>query len=235
MIYGINSGLNGMKAGIKKVGTASHNLSNLNTNSFKSLETVQLETKHSGVIVSTRQNHGAGSFETTGNPLHAAINGDGFFKVTTPEGKTGFTRNGAFQKDSRGRLTDAKGNILKPEIFLPNDSNSVTIGSDGSVKTTVDGKTRDIGNIELARFINPDGLTEDNGIFFETAASGAPFSGTPSAGGFGPILQGSFESSNSDLTKELVNTITGKHGFSANAKVVKTTDEMLGTVLDIKS
>ena len=91
------------------------------------------------------------------------------------------------------------------------------------------------GQIQLASFINPSGLSAAGGnLFNESAASGAPAIGVPGAGGNGTVLSGFLEASNVDTTEEMVDQIINRATFKANVKVIKTNNEMLGSLIDIK-
>jgi len=238
MLFGFNAGLSGLRVNANKMRVAANNISNINTSGYKAGSTV---TQSAGpgfgaatTAIKTDTSQGFPVF--TGNSLDLAIQGEGYFQVTTPDGRTGYTRNSALGKDSQGRLTDSAGNILTPQITVPSNATSVTIGQDGSVKAVVNGSETVLGTIELARFNNPAGLTQAGGnIYFESSDSGQAVTGSPGAGGLGSLMPGSVESSNVDLTQEIVNMIIAKHGYSANAKAIKASDEMLGTLLNIKT
>lgn len=227
-----------MRVNANKMRVAANNISNVNTSGFKagSAITQSMGPQLGAATTAIKTDTSQGFPVFTGNTLDLAIQGEGYFQVTTPDGSTGYTRNSALGKDNKGRLTDSAGNILTPQITVPSNATSVTIGQDGSVKAMVNGSETVLGTIELARFNNPAGLTQAGGnIFFESSASGQAVTGSPGTGGLGSLMPGSVESSNVDLTQEIVNMIIAKHGYSANAKAIKASDEMLGTLLNIKT
>ena len=238
MFFGFNAGLSGLRVNANKMRVAANNISNINTSGFKAGSAVtQSVGQGLGAATTAIKSDTSQGFPVfTGNSLDVAIQGEGYFQVTTPDGRTGYTRNSALGKDNQGRLTDSAGNVLTPQITVPSNATSVTIGQDGSVKAMVNGSETVLGTIELARFNNPAGLTQGGGnIYFESSASGQAVTGSPGNGGFGSLMPGSVESSNVDLTQEIVDLIMAKHGYSANAKAIKASDEMLGTLLNIKS
>jgi flagellar basal-body rod protein FlgG len=217
---------------------SANNIANINTPGFKAgaAVTQSLAPGLGAATTAVLTDTSPGFPVFTGNSLDLAIQGEGYFQVTLPDGRTGFTRQSVLGKDSSGRLTDAAGNVLKPEITIPSNATSVTVGKDGKVTAMINGTETNLGSIELAGFNNPAGLTQaGGGIFFESAASGQAFTGPPGTGGLGTLAPGSVESSNVDLTQEIVNMIISKHGYSANARTIKASDEMLGTLLDIKT
>ncbi|MHA3739297.1 flagellar basal-body rod protein FlgG [Pseudomonas sp. Eth.TT006] len=184
-------------------------------------------------IVGTQKNFTAGSLQTTEQPLDMAINGRGFFQILQPDGTTSYTRDGTFHLDSNGQIVNASGFALEPAIVIPNNAQSFTVGTDGTVSITVPGNpaAQVIGNLQTADFINPAGLQAvGNNLFLETAASGAPQIGTPGLNGFGTTLQNTLESSNVSTVEEMVNMITTQRAYEMNSKVISTADQMLSFV-----
>jgi len=181
-------------------------------------------------IVGTQKNFTAGSLQTTEQPLDLAVDGRGFFQILQPDGTTSYTRDGTFHLDSNGQIVNASGFALEPAIVIPNNAQSFTVGTDGTVSITVPGNaaTQVIGNLQTADFINPAGLQAvGNNLFLETAASGAPQIGTPGLNGFGTTLQNTLEGSNVSTVEEMVNMITTQRAYEMNSKVVSTADQML--------
>jgi flagellar basal-body rod protein FlgG len=87
-----------------------------------------------------------------------------------------------------------------------------------------------IGQIQLARFVNPAGLSSEGGnLLSETAASGSPTVGTPGDGGLGLLEQGFLERSNVQMVHELVKLITAQRAYEINSRAIKAGDEMLTT------
>ncbi len=184
-------------------------------------------------IVGTQKNFTAGSLQTTEQPLDMAIDGRGFFQILQPDGTTSYTRDGTFHLDSNGQIVNASGFALEPAIVIPNNAQSFTVGTDGTVSITVPGNpaAQVIGNLQTADFINPAGLQAvGNNLFLETAASGAPQIGTPGLNGFGTTLQNTLETSNVSTVEEMVNMITTQRAYEMNSKVISTADQMLSFV-----
>ncbi|MDI2594514.1 flagellar basal-body rod protein FlgG [Pseudomonas sp. N3-W] len=184
-------------------------------------------------IVGTQKNFTAGSLQTTEQPLDLAVDGRGFFQILQPDGTTSYTRDGTFHLDSNGQIVNASGFALEPAIVIPNNAQSFTVGTDGTVSITVPGNaaTQVIGNLQTADFINPAGLQAvGNNLFLETAASGAPQIGTPGLNGFGTTLQNTLEGSNVSTVEEMVNMITTQRAYEMNSKVISTADQMLSFV-----
>ncbi len=175
-----------------------------------------------------------GSFQETDNPLDLVIQGKGFFQVREPSGQTAYTRDGSFQLDKDGNVVDASGNQLIPNINVPAQALSVTIGSDGTVTYSQAGQTtsQTAGQIQLANFTNPAGLNSiGNNLFEPTDASGDPTVANPGGQeGLGTLLQGYIENSNVSVVQEFINMIVSQRAYEADTKVVKAADEMYQSV-----
>jgi flagellar basal-body rod protein FlgG len=181
--------------------------------------------------VATERIHTQGNLQRTENSLDFAINGQGFFQVLLPDGTTGYTRDGAFHKDNQGNLVTSSGYPMQPNIVIPADAITVTVGKDGIVSATQPGNATptQIGQIQLASFINPAGLQSmGENVFAETAASGSPTPNTPGQNGVGLLNQGYVETSNVNVAEELVQMIQTQRAYELNSKVVSTSDQMLG-------
>ncbi|NWF97436.1 MAG: flagellar basal-body rod protein FlgG [Nitrospirae bacterium] len=178
-----------------------------------------------------------GDFVHTGNPLDLVIEGDGFFQITMPDGTIAYTRAGAFKLDSEGRIVNSDGYPLEPAITVPANTVSLTVGSDGKIQALQSGSTTptEIGQIELARFINPGGLKAmGKNLFTTTGSSGDATTGNPSTEGLGTIAQGFIEMSNVNIIEEMVNMIVSQRAYEINSKAVQASDEMLQTANNIK-
>lgn len=181
-------------------------------------------------VVATEKLHTQGNLVQTGNGFDLAIEGRGFFQIMRPDGTLAYTRDGSFQVDDQGQLVTSSGMLLQPNLQIPQQAQSVTIGSDGTVTVQLAGQPQpqQIGTIQLADFINPAGLQPiGQNLFIETAASGSPQVGTPSMNGMGGLVQGALESSNVNIAEELVNMIETQRAFETNTKAIQTTDQML--------
>ena len=173
-----------------------------------------------------------GDRASTGRSLDVAIDGDGFFQIQRPGGETVYTRDGSFQVDRDGALVTSQGYQTIPTIQIPTDAVQVTILPDGTVSVLTGGTTQptDVGQIELARFVNPSGLMGiGNNLLINTEASGDPETGVADENGFGAISQGYLESSNVNIAEELVQMILAQRAFEVNSKVIQAGDEMMRT------
>jgi flagellar basal-body rod protein FlgG len=199
---------------------------------------VGLGTKLSNTTIDTEQ----GSMESTGGPLDAAISGDGFFMVKTIDSignGVGYTRAGNLiqNKDGDLVLNIGDGYRLIPPINIPPGSTDVTIGQDGTVTYKRPGQinTTSAGQMQVAQFVNPQGLKLLGGsIYIETEASGPPIESNPGEDGAGQILQGFLEGSNVDPVKELVTLIKTQRSFELNSQSIQTADQALQTIGNLR-
>ena len=186
--------------------------------------------------VSTARIFTQGNIQKTDNSLDVAVQGNGFFEVLLPDGTTGYTRDGSFQKDNQGQIVTADGYPLQPNITIPANALSISVGQDGTVTITQSGSSANtqIGTIQVATFINPGGLQSiGQNLFLETAASGTPTPNTPGQNGAGIVNQGYVETSNVNVAEELVTMIQTQRAYEINSKVVSTSDAMLGRLTQI--
>ncbi len=186
--------------------------------------------------IATEHIHTQGSLQKTENPLDIAINGQGFFQIQMPDGTLAYTRDGAFQRDSTGQIVTASGYPLSPAITIPADAISITISRDGIVSVLQAGQTTptQIGNIQLATFVNVGGLQSiGENLFVETASSGTPTPNTPGSNGAGLLNQGYVETSNVNVAEELVTMIQTQRAYELNSKAVSTSDQMLARLTQL--
>ena len=172
----------------------------------------------------------------TENPLDLAIDGNGFFQIIMPDGTRAYTRDGTFKLSAEGQLVTSDGLLLEPEISLPLDTVSINISSDGVVSALVVGSTEPevIGQLELAKFVNPAGLKSiGRNLYLQTAASGEPMIGTPDSEGYGRLMQGYQEMSNVDVVEEMVNLIVAQRAYEINSKAIRTAEEMLSATTNL--
>lgn len=254
MIRALWTAATGMNAQQMNVDVIANNLANVNTTGFKKsridFQDLMYSTMRaagtevsSGLKIPTGIQVGNGSrpiatqkifsqgdFTQTGNSLDVVIEGDGFFQVTMPDGSTAYTRDGAFKTDSDGKIVTSDGFVLQPEITIPSNATEVNIGLDGTVTAVISGESeaQALGNIELAKFVNPAGLKSIGKNLYEvTAASGEAVTGTPGTDGMGSLNQGYLEMSNVKVVEEMVNMIVAQRAYEVNAKAIQSADEML--------
>ncbi|MBS3805749.1 MAG: flagellar basal-body rod protein FlgG [Oleiphilaceae bacterium] len=244
----------GLSAQDTNMSTISNNLANVNTIGFKRDRAVfqdllyQIDRQPGGMntqnselpsglqlgtgvrVVGTAKQFSQGNLQVTEQPLDMAVDGRGFFQIELPDGDIAYTRDGQFQLNADGDIVNPDGYRLEPNINVPENATSVTIGKDGTVSAVVDNQAApvNLGEIPLVNFVNPQGLQAiGNNLFRQTNASGDPAEGEPGIAGLGTIEQGMTESSNVEVVEELVNMITTQRAYEMNSKVVSTTDQML--------
>lgn len=194
-----------------------------------------------GVRVSSMQSDfDQGAFETTGNQLDFAIEGDGFFQVTNPNGGQLYTRAGNFGINANGDLVLGSahtGWLEASGINIPEEALDVTVSADGivSFRTSDSTTLQQAGQIQIATFINPDGLLKlgDN-LFQETDASGGAVLGNPGDPGLGGLRQGFLEASNVEPVTELIDLITTQRAFELNSQVVQAGDQIMQLVANLR-
>jgi flagellar basal-body rod protein FlgG len=186
--------------------------------------------------VTTERIFTQGNLQQTGNSKDVAIQGQGFFQVLRPDGSTAYTRDGSFQTDFQGQLVTSSGYFIQPAIAIPPNSQSITIGRDGTVSVTTPESTVpvQVGTVQVATFINPAGLQSvGENLYIETASSGTPNITNPGADGAGVLNQGYVETSNVNVVEELVNMIQTQRAYEINSKSVQTSDQMLQRLTQI--
>jgi flagellar basal-body rod protein FlgG len=181
-------------------------------------------------VVGTQKIFTDGSVQTTSQPLDVAISGHGFLQVRRPDGTAAYTRAGQLQVDANGILVNSQGLPLVPQITVPNNALSLTIGANGMVSVTTPGNAApaDLGQLTLTTFVNPAGLQAmGENLFQETAASGNPNEGQPGTAGIGTLKQGALEGSNVQVVEEMVDMIAAQRTYEMNTKVLSAADNML--------
>jgi flagellar basal-body rod protein FlgG len=240
----------------------SNNIANMNTVGFKrqraefqdllyqNVERMGAQSSDSGTVVPTGIQIGAGvkagavyriaeqgTLTRTENRYDLGVNGKGYLQVTLPSGETGYTRAGNFQLSPEGQIVTDDGYLIEPAITVPEGAKDVIISKTGLVQALMGDNPipQDIGQLQLATFINEAGLEMigDN-LLLETAASGAANVGSPGDEGFGVVLQGYNEASNVDAVAEITALIVAQRAYEMNSKVISTADEMLAVTGQLK-
>ncbi len=244
----------GMEAQQTQLDVISNNLANVSTTGFKrahavfedlmyqnlrqvgssSSEQSQLPTGLQvglGVrTVATSRSFAQGNVQQSSNAMDVAIQGNGFFQITMPDGTLNYTRDGSFQIDAQGRLVTATGHPVANGVTVPANATGVSIAANGTVTAMIPGNVapQPIGTIALANFVNPAGLDPRGGnLYAESPASGQPQAGTPGANGMGSLMQGYVETSNVNVVQELVTMIQTQRAYEMNSKAIQTSDQML--------
>ena len=145
----------------------------------------------------------------------------------------GYTRAGAFSRNSEGLLTTTSGYVVQPQIEIPDDATNINIAANGTVSVTVPGNdfAEDVGQMSLVNFGNPRGLMPVGQNFLvESTESGQPQEGVPLAGGFGSVLQGFVEGSNVNVVQQLVDMIETQRAYEVSSKSITAVDEMMSYI-----
>jgi flagellar basal-body rod protein FlgG len=191
---------------------------------------------HGTKLAATERAFRQGTTEETGNPLNLLIEGDGFFQVRRPDGHIAYTRDGSFLLSAEGALVTSDGFYLEPQVLLPEDVAEVSISTEGLILARFHDQPEEeeIGQIELARFLNPAGLRSlGRNQFAPTYASGDPITGTPGLEGFGTVLSGYLEGSNVEVVDEMVALISAQRAYEINSRSITAADEMLSTATQL--
>lgn len=255
----------GMDAMETKLDVIANNLANINTTGFKKdrANFEDLLYKHEvfpgvqdaggtptavgsqvgiGVrVMSTQTDQQQGSIQMTNRELDVAIEGRGYLSVLDPITQTTlYSRSGNLDINADGSLvlgSAQTGRLLDPPIQIPNDATAITINPNGMVMVQQPGtpELQNVGQIQLAQFINPDGLLKmGESLYRTTDASGAPILANPGEDGTGVVRQGSLEASNVEPVQELIDLITTQRAFELNSQAVQAGDQLLQTVTNLR-
>ena len=252
----------GMQAQQTNVEVISNNIANMTTTGFKrsraefqdliyqNLRRVGSNSSDTGSIVPSGAQVGLGvktaaiysineqgNLQQTSNTLDMAIQGNGYFQVTMPDGETAYTRDGTFSLSPDGTIVTADGYTVQPGLAIPTAATSVSINTSGQLQVTLQGQTAPttVGQLQLASFPNDAGLSaQGDNLFLQTAASGAPVAGNPATTGFGTVMQGFIETSNVNVVTEITNLITAQRAYEMNSQVITASDNMLSTLTQLR-
>ncbi|MBJ6986509.1 MULTISPECIES: flagellar basal-body rod protein FlgG [unclassified Devosia] len=185
----------------------------------------------SGVrTVATPRVMSQGSVNPTERELDVAVRGEGFFQIALPDGRTAYSRDGSFERDAEGNLVTSNGYLVQPGINIPANARSVSISPDGTIEAFIgtDGLPTQLGQLQLARFVNKSGLESmgDN-LFLETAASGEAQISVPNVDGYGDLMQAYLEMANVNSVTEISDLIAAQRAYEMNARVISGADEMM--------
>lgn len=262
MTRSLDIGATGMLAQQLNVDVISNNIANLSTAGYKrqraafqdliyqKLDRPGSASTDAGTIVpaglqlglgvrtgSVYRQHAQGTIQITENPLDVAVTGEGFFQIQLPTGELAYTRDGTFQMNENGEIVTVQGYVVAPGITIPQDAIDIDINESGEVLVSQPNQTAstNLGQIQLANFINPTGLESiGNNLMLETQASGAPITGVPNQNEFGALRQGALEQSNVNVVAEITDLITAQRAYELNSSVISTSDEMLQTITQLR-
>jgi flagellar basal-body rod protein FlgG len=261
MLRAMRTAASGMYAQKLNVDNISNNLANVSTTGFKKSKLefqdvlyqvyrmagataqvgaevpVELEIGYGTRVVASQRLFTQGDLNSTGNAFDVAIDGDGFFMIEMPDGTTAFTRDGAFKLSYEGLLVTSDGYPLASAITIPTEAEEISIGVDGTVTVRNAGETEvtDVGQILLAKFLNPAGLTAvGRNLYRQTTASGDYIEGVAGEEGLGQIRQGYLEVSNVETVEEMVNLIIAQRAYEINSKAIQTAEDMTQIANNLK-
>lgn len=256
MIRGMFTAASGMKSQQMMIDVIANNLSNANTTGFKKshidfqdllYQTMRqagsassssttfptgIQLGHGSRPVAVRHIYEQGNLQATTSPLDVAIQGDGFYQVTLPDGRTAYSRDGSFGRTAEGQFVTSDGYFIEPAITIPTNipASAITISADGRVSyqdPNQNGST-EVGQMQIALFTNPSGLQSiGSNLYIETSASGNPQTGNPGEEGRGTLVQNFLESSNVAVVDEMVNMILAQRAYEVNVRSIQAADEML--------
>jgi flagellar basal-body rod protein FlgG len=255
MIEAISTSNTGLNAAQTLLDVTSNNLANLNTTGFKAgavgfqdllsvavqgpgPSSAGLQVGRGVAVASADKSFAQGPLQITGRSLDVAIQGNGFFQVSRPDGSVAYTRDGSFHLDPSGRLVTADGSLVQPAIFVPPGVASIQIAADGTVTALPPGATAPqvLGQLTLVRFPNPPGLISlGSNLYAASAASGSPTTAVAGVGGTGTLAQGFLEGSNVSPVTELVNLLIAQQTFAANSRAIVVANEMLTDTVSLVS
>jgi flagellar basal-body rod protein FlgG len=251
----------GLTAQQRYIEIISNNLSNVNTTAYKKVrpefqdllyETLKPEGGNtqsdvqpqnevqigSGTeLIATTKQFSQGDVTQTDNPLDVAINGEGFFILRKPDNSYAYTRDGSFKLDRNGQIVSSQGYLLDPGINIPQDAEEIQISRQGvlSILTNNGIDQQSLGQIELARFVNPAGLKNvGENLYIESPASGKAMFEQPGTNNTGELIQSSLEASNVDIVQEMVNMIIAQRSYEMNSKSVQTANDILSLAVNLK-
>jgi len=264
-VVALHSAATGLSALSTSIDVIANNLANVNTVGFKGsranfedllyqeklqpgVENANGDERPAGLYVGlgTRLSNTQIDLETgspllTERPLDLMVNGNGFFKVAINRGEVevGYTRSGNLFVNSEGDLVlgNSTGPRVEPPITIPDNAEEITVSENGSVYVKIPGQAelQEVGQLELANFVNAHGLKQIGGnIFLETAASGPPIEDNPGNSNFGTIIQGALESSNIDPVRELVELIKAQRAFQMNSQSIQAADQTLEVISNLR-
>ena len=261
MLRSMRTAATGMLAQKLNVDNIANNLANVNTTGFKKSKLefqdvlyqvyrmagataqegiqvpVELQIGYGTKVVSSQRMFTQGDLNATGNAFDIAIDGDGFIMIELPDGTTAFTRDGALKLSNEGQIVTSDGYMLASAITIPSEAEEVSIGVDGTVTVRNAGETEvtDVGQILLAKFLNPAGLSAfGRNLYRQTTASGDFVEGVPGEAGLGQIRQGYLEMSNVETVEEMVNLIIAQRAYEINSKAIQTAEDMIQIANNLK-
>lgn len=244
MIPGLYAAASGMMAVEERQAIIANNIANASTSGFKRQNAVQegfrqiylgalgtaqrlnLERGPGGGLrmVSAYTDYSSGAVSMTGNPLHLALQGPGFFAVETPAGER-YTRGGALIRDAEGRLATPEGYVLMGEGGpITVNGGDVEFQPDGTVMSD----NQAVGRLRVVEFDNARVLERyGDSIFAPSDPNVAPRPAETTT-----VVPGALESSNVQIPYEMAQMMLGLRTYNANQKVISAIDETVGRLIN---
>ncbi len=262
MIRSLSIAATGMSAQQMNIDNISNNIANLNTTAFKrgvigfqdlmyqTNSIAGAKTSDAGTQLPTAIQFGSGAsiaslyksptqgdlMATPDVPTNIALDGAGYLQINLPNGNIAYTRDGTLFLSNTGQIVTSQGYEILPGITVPDGGTNLTITSTGKIQVEVNNLIQDLAQLEIARFINPAGLTALGGnLYLESEGSGPPVTGLAGDQGFGYIKQFFLENSNVNSVFEIGELIKAQRAFEANSKIIQVSEQMLKTMIDTKA
>jgi flagellar basal-body rod protein FlgG len=242
VLEGLYTAAAGMAAQQQRMDSLANDVANVNTAGYKSVRTgfrdlvyaqsgrgaaAGVTTGAGSAVQTVGRNFNQGALRQTGQPLDVALEGPGFLRVRTADGREGLTRDGSLRVTNTGQLVTSTGAQVLPPINFPAgvSLNEVAIGRDG----TITAGNRTIGRLQAVDVASPQALTAagDN-LFVANAQSGAPRNVDMTfAGGY-------VEGSNVELSDAMVDMMNSQRAYELASRAVRQQDEMAGIANGIR-
>ncbi len=231
MGIGFSTSLNGVNASLLNSDVRANNISNVNTKGYKQKRAESSEGISGPQVKSISSDFRQGSLSITNNPLDVSVNGPGFIQLENSEGEKFYSRSLNMQIDADGRLTDGQGHYVSGAEGELSYSNNIVVQPDGKIFAQGgEGELVQVGEIMVMEFNNPNGLkTGPDGLLQATSNSGEPGLSATS-----DVRQGALENSNVDLAEQITGQMANEASLKANLAAIKSQDEMLGEIVDLK-
>jgi flagellar basal-body rod protein FlgG len=191
-------------------------------------------------VSSVQSDFRQGALQPTNKATDLAIEGSGFFQVQNTDGQTVYTRSGNFSINPEGFLvlgSAQTGRLLQPPVNIPIDATGIVVQADGQILVQQPGvpQLRQLDRLQLAYFINPEGLLKmGENLYSETDASGPPVISDPGQDGLGVVRQNMLEASNVEPVQELIDLITTQRSFELNSQAVQAGDQVLQLIANLR-
>lgn len=259
MNLSLYSSATGMEAQQLNLNNIANNIANVNSTGFKrskvefqdllyqqnrpkggdvgggNINPTGVEVGNGAQVVSTTKVFTQGKLQETGNNWDVAIQGDGFIEVVKPDGTFAYTRDGSFKVDANGLIVNNAGMAVSGLGAVPANVTGVSIAPTGEISFATGDGIVPGPTLQLTRFTNTNGLESLGGnLYNETEASGAAITANAGEDGYGTFRQGYLELSNVNVVDEMINMIITQRAYEINSKAIQTSDQMLGTLTQLK-